>query len=362
MEVGIILSYVSLAVNYIAFLIFYFSNKRNNSILANLFMLLSVCECIGSYITAIFYQDFAMTVYNYSIRKIFTFVTFGGIHDKDNVYETYIKTGRLAVTEENEPLSPAYMNILRLNSSIYSAVLTFSYMLELFYRLEVICILKYPISNWSKRHKIYLSISYVLSLVSFISSYITDFGEAAEAGYITYRGIYMKLIQGQIFNGVLIILVFLASVASIIYILLLIFAKSSFYTKERSRFGMKHSIYMISYSFFYIYSDIALLIDSDKNLVVSTTLVASAGTILALLRLTEIYDVLKCCKKKKSTELNPDNTINISTNNTEHIMVSSSSSQVTNTYLIEYMFYIIQGILKIGKEVSKNKLQKYTIE
>lgn len=31
------------------------------------------------------------------------------------------------------------------------------------------------------------------------------------------------------------------------------------------------------------------------------------------------------------------------------------SSMLTNTYLIEYMFYIIHGVLKIGLDVSKQK-------
>jgi hypothetical protein len=266
MRAGIILSYISVGVNFISFFIFYFSKSKNNSILANLFMLMSVCECIGNYITAAVYQDFAVTVNGYYIRKIFTFLTFKGFNNVDEVYDSYLESGKLPIWDLQDTMNPSYLTLLRVNNSIYSSVLTFALLLNLFYRLEVVYILKYPISNWGKRHTVYLVISYFVSLVSFIITFITEFDDSSEFGFTTYKSIYLQIIESQYINGIILIMVILASIISIIYVSSLIFSKSRFYSKERLIFGIKHLTYMITYCVLYIYSDIALAIDFDKNM------------------------------------------------------------------------------------------------
>jgi hypothetical protein len=268
MNTGIILSYISVGINFIIFFVFYFSKSRNNSILASLFMLMSLCECIGNYVHAVIYQDLAITVNHYNIRKIFTFLTFRGNYETDEIFDSYKASGKLSLWESNDMLSPSFLTIIRVNHSIYSSVFTFALFLNLFYRLEVVCILKYPISNWWKRHIVYLSVSYIFSFISFITSYFVDFEDSSEYGYITYKSIYTKLIQSQLFNGIIVILVVIASIVSIVYVLLLFLSKSRFYSKERLFFGMKHLVYMILYSLLYLYSDISLAINSENNIIV----------------------------------------------------------------------------------------------
>jgi hypothetical protein len=88
-----------------------------------------------------------------------------------------------------------------------------------------------------------------------------------------------------------------------------------------------------------------------------------AGIILAFIRLTEIFNISTMCNKKKNiTQIDYNSTINLSINNNEEPINQTMSIQMTNTYLIEYMFFIIQGILKIGKEIDKNDGDPYSIK
>jgi hypothetical protein len=101
-----------------------------------------------------------------------------------------------------------------------------------------------------------------------------------------------------------------------------------------------------------------------------------AGTILCILRLFEVIDIKKIFsfKRKKKpdnnsielsstiTESNIDGRqatkrqmLDTEANNEAKEKEIAFSSALTSTYLIEYMYFIIQGILKIGKEVNDTK-------
>jgi hypothetical protein len=92
-------------------------------------------------------------------------------------------------------------------------------------------------------------------------------------------------------------------------------------------------------------------------------LIGSAGIILSLMRLIEIFNINSLFQKKKDIPaIDNNSTINLSMNNFEQHMVQTMSSQMTNTYLMEYMFFIIKGILKIGKEVKEKMGDPYSIQ
>ncbi len=95
---------------------------------------------------------------------------------------------------------------------------------------------------------------------------------------------------------------------------------------------------------------------------IATLLISLAGSILSLIRLVEIFDVFKLFNKKANTlEEFEIKDLNLSGGDSKEQNLSLSIS-MTNSYLIEFMFFIIQGILRIGREVDKENNIPYSIK
>ena len=91
-------------------------------------------------------------------------------------------------------------------------------------------------------------------------------------------------------------------------------------------------------------------------------LISLAGSILSLVRLFELFDITEFFSKKNdSNDEFEINEINSSRDFSKRQTLSSSTI-MTNTYLIEYMFFIIQGILSIGREVDKQNKISFSIK
>ena len=81
----------------------------------------------------------------------------------------------------------------------------------------------------------------------------------------------------------------------------------------------------------------------------------SIGTILIFFRLTELNSVASCffIKKNASFKLNDENVNKDNKNSKTTIQKKLTfSAIINNPFLIEYMFFIFQGIYQIAKEIE----------
>ena len=316
--------------------------------------------------------------------------------------------------------------LFKINSGLNSAFLSVMFLLELFYCIETIILLKNPISDFSMRPYLYFLICLVVSIISFITTTLIlkyDYDPSlVQSGYYYEMDFFFLSLE---FNGVIYLFFATTGVISIIYIINFLRSKSQFYSEEKKFFGFRHIIYVIINISAWVFPIIEVLIHGIKrdtstmlfvinifwldlwivrmadlgkfiNLFIKNAnnepLVSvvreedvkdnSQGIILNIDEISnqskerfmsvEKHKTLLVLKKKKTIEKEKDEE-----NNKEYKSNKTLSSILQSNFLMEYMFYIIHGIINIAdisekhsgiyeinkssfKEIAKHKFKKET--
>ncbi len=255
MNFQIIFAICTMSFNTLAFLIFYFGNSKNNSIISKLTIFMFLSESISYYCNIIQLYDFARVVDILKIRTIFSIFTFTPTKGDDNYYHNYTKYNWTLIDQDGmDTFSPSIFTLFKINTSIFSASLTASIFLQMFISIELVNIFKNPISDFSKRIGVYFKSTIIFSIFSFLISFFhlieKEFHSFFSSGYTETILVFYA---AQKFNLVIIIVYMLTSLFSIYYMISIMTAKSSFRSKEKIIFCISHITYMIIYYGFLIY-------------------------------------------------------------------------------------------------------------
>lgn len=407
MSFQIICAICACVFNLITFLIFYFL-KSKRSILMNLMMYMSLSESICYYCIIMVLSDLPYIVQALKIRTIFSYMTFSHYGQTDTYFQYYfLQNKTIFKNNPEDTFNPKLYSLSKINNSIYSAGLTTSLLLQIFACVEVFCIFKYPISDFSKRYNVYYYLTVFLTIFSYLFSYFFLVDNAMrgleEQGYNQLIHIFWN---SQSFNAVCLILFILVGTLSLIYTISILRNKSKFYSKEKVLFCIRHFIYLLTYLGLWIYPIYVLASQKIYDVKVIIFLMNLAGLLLSIFRLLEFCNCISLCKMSGNNpqithELNPASvfekyeTQDNEKNNKEHKdsnitsttkrdsntsddkplpeglskkpsmdmnQEHSLSQFLTNSFLIEYMYYIIEGILNIGTEIDNRKGNPYLIQ
>lgn len=312
--------------------------------------------------------------------------------------------------------------LFKINGGLNSAFLSVMFLLELFYCVETIFLLKNPISDFSMRPYLYFFICMVVSIVSFITitlilKYDYDPSSVQSANHQEMDFFFLSLE----FNGIIYLLFAITGVISIIYIINFLRSKSQFYSKEKKFFGFRHIIYVTINISAWVYPIIEVLVHGIKR--DTSTMLFIINIFWLVLWIVRMGDLGKCInffiknadndplvsvvreEDVKDTPqeiiLNIDELSNQSKesfmtiekhktllvlkakktiekdqeNNNDYKTSKTLSSILQSNFLMEYMFYIIHGIINIAdisgkhsgiyeinkasfKEIAKHKFKK----
>lgn len=264
MHFQIAFSTCALIFNFLSFITFYFNSKTRKSILAKLMMIMCLCESICYYCIFIVINDLPSMIDKMNIRPIFSFLTFNNYNQTQNVYQNYTRCNNsIIIGDENyDVLTPSINWLMKINNSIYSMFLTFSLILHISYAFEVICIFRYPISDFSKRANLYVFIASSLAIFSFVSNYfylfeftIKSTNTVAEIGYNKMLYLFW---ESQDFNFILLICFLITGFLSMLFMINILCTKSKFYSGERIFFCFRHISYILIYITFWTYPAITI--------------------------------------------------------------------------------------------------------
>lgn len=366
------LSVLAIFTNFIAFVLFYFN--KNKSVIANLMMIMSFCECVNYYIISLFLIYFSEVIQFLQIRQVYNYLTFNFNETHDHSIYT--------IPEDGFNLTSSFL--IKLNYSTYTSFWTMSIMMNICYCMEIICMIRNPISESASRYKGYKIISVFVSIITFLITYSNSIiNNDDKFNYVKSIELLWKT---QDFNSILLLVFLFLGVLSLVYATNVICGQTQFYTKDRLFFLGRQYVYIIQYTGLWVLPAIWILRDYIQGNVESMTILLSiAGITLSINRIFELNNCIRIFLKsnvepsniKLSFDSNDNNNnikeldeISSTQRKTVHLSIEllnrrrqtnivSFSTMLSNTFLWEYMFYIIQAVLKIGTELTEVKAFKH---
>ena len=307
-----------------------------------------------------------------------------------------------------------YQSLYKLNCGFNSATLTTVLLLESFYCIETILLLKNPISDFSIRTYLYFFFGLIMVGISFITGVVyfeVNFNASKHANNDNYEIFFF--FYSMCFNIVTYFLFGISGVFSIVFIINFLRSQSQFYSAQKKFFGFRHIFYVICNIALWFYPFFELVIkgeecNSDRILLYINLF----WFLLWTARMSDLNKILTLCIKdaenepivdiiteeqsanssvlEKSIELsgNRERFVSIDTkvktllivkrerskneliasettkDNSDSIQVTQHqtlSSILQSNFLMEYMFYILHGIMNIS-ELSDKHSGLYRIE
>ena len=171
---------------------------------------------------------------------------------------------------------------------------SFANMLEIFYNIELILFLKKPISNFSTRGKLYTTITWLVSIVSFIVAYYQQLNSSFTS---------IEMFRHAKVNILILSVYVLVSIFSMVYMGNFLRSQSRFYSTERKFFGIRFMLYVVLV--IVGYGLVCMLVIVSTNVKMVLIVLDGFGIVLGVFRAFDIGKVLKCCVNVRDIEREP---------------------------------------------------------
>ena len=158
-----------------------------------------------------------------------------------------------------------YQSLYKLNCGFNSATLTTVLLIESFYCIETILLLKNPISDFSIRTYLYFFFGLIMVGISFITGVVyfeVNFNTSKHANNDNYEIFFF--FYSMCFNIVTYFLFGISGVFSIVFIINFLRSQSQFYSSQKKFFGFRHIFYVICNIALWFYPFFELVIKGEE--------------------------------------------------------------------------------------------------
>jgi hypothetical protein len=247
-ELQIIFCMISLVFSFCSFYLFLY-NRKSNSLLANILMLVCLGDAVSFYSLLIVICGIPNIIKDSKVNELLHWVTFQKmnpeLHDKYN------------------------MTFIKINNAIFTSFLSLKIMFNIFYCWEIVCIFKYPISDTSKRKKFYFFFGFFIFKLSGLLTHLIFFDQVwndmqSEVNFD--KKVLLTIIKSQYFNMIILFFLLLFCIFSMYYVLKSLCSKSKFYSKARIFFSARHITYISIMISLWVYISIVLIVKDLPHL------------------------------------------------------------------------------------------------